>query len=152
MLIAHDMDTHLQYSPWLAGVLVSPPHRCRGIGRALSEHVTREAERLGYGTLYLYTPSAHDFYSGFGWSTLEHAHYRGVDVTIMRTPKPPNQAMQLTASKPDVGAWSDCPRERLLRFMHSGLAAADDSFIPFYSHFVLRSMSLAPRGSVLVFR
>ena len=83
MLIAHDMDTHPQYSPWLAGVFVSPAHRRRGIGRALSEHVAGEAERLGFTKLYLYTPSAQVFYSGFGWSTLEPAHYRGVDVTIM---------------------------------------------------------------------
>ena len=36
-----------------------------------------------------------------------------------------NQAMQLTASKPDLYAWSVCRRERMLRFMHRGLAAAD---------------------------
>ena len=36
-----------------------------------------------------------------------------------------NQAMQLTASKPAVYAWSVCRRERMLRGMHSGLAAAD---------------------------
>ena len=36
-----------------------------------------------------------------------------------------NQAMRLTASKPDVHAWSVCRRERMLRGMHSGLAAAD---------------------------
>ena len=39
--------------------------------------------------------------------------------------QPSNQAMQLTASKPDVHAWSDCRRERILRGMHRGLAAAD---------------------------
>ena len=37
----------------------------------------------------------------------------------------PNQAMQLTASKPDVRAWGVCRRERMLRGMHRGLAAAD---------------------------
>lgn len=83
MLIAHDMETRPEYSPWLAGVFVSPAHRRRGIGRALSEHVAREAGRLGFTALYLYTPSAQDFYAGFGWSTLERAHYRGVDVTVM---------------------------------------------------------------------
>ena len=36
-----------------------------------------------------------------------------------------NQAMQLTASKPDVHASSVCRRERMLRGMRSGLAAAD---------------------------
>ena len=33
--------------------------------------------------------------------------------------KAPNQAMQLTASKPAVYAWSVCRRERMLRGMHS---------------------------------
>jgi hypothetical protein len=37
----------------------------------------------------------------------------------------PNQAMQLTASKPAIYAWSACRRKRMLRGMHIGLAAAD---------------------------
>ena len=37
----------------------------------------------------------------------------------------PNQAMQLTASKPAVYAQSVCRRSGMLRFMHRGLAAAD---------------------------
>jgi hypothetical protein len=39
--------------------------------------------------------------------------------------EPSNQAMQLTASKPDVHAWSVCRRARMLCGMHGGLAAAD---------------------------
>ena len=39
--------------------------------------------------------------------------------------KRPNQAMQLTASKPAVYAWSVCRRQRSLRGMHRGLSAAD---------------------------
>ena len=42
-----------------------------------------------------------------------------------RCREPSNQAMQLTASKPVVRAWSVCRRERMLRRMHRGLAAAD---------------------------
>jgi GNAT superfamily N-acetyltransferase len=83
MLIAHDMDTHPEYSPWLAGVFVSPAHRRHGIGRALSEHVVREAVRRGFAKLYLYTPNAVDFYSRLGWSIVEQARYRDTDVTIM---------------------------------------------------------------------
>jgi hypothetical protein len=37
----------------------------------------------------------------------------------------PNQAMQLTASKPPIYASSVCHRPSMLRFMHIGLAAAD---------------------------
>jgi predicted N-acetyltransferase YhbS len=76
MLLPHDMDTRPEYSPWLAGVVVRPADRRRGIGRALSEHVVREAARLGFGTLYLYTTSAEDFYSRMGWTVLEHTRYR----------------------------------------------------------------------------
>ena len=39
--------------------------------------------------------------------------------------KRPNQAMQLTASKPAVYAWSICRRERMLRGMRIGRAAAE---------------------------
>ena len=39
--------------------------------------------------------------------------------------QPSNQAMQLTASKPVVYAFSGCHRASMLRGMHSGLAAAD---------------------------
>jgi len=37
----------------------------------------------------------------------------------------PNQAMQLTASKPDVYAGGVCRRKRISCGMHRGLAAAD---------------------------
>ena len=37
----------------------------------------------------------------------------------------PNQAMQLTASKPAIYAGGVCRRERMPRAMHGGLAAAD---------------------------
>ena len=43
----------------------------------------------------------------------------------MKQRQPPNQAMQLTASKPDVYAFCGCRQGRMLRFMANGLAAAD---------------------------
>jgi hypothetical protein len=39
--------------------------------------------------------------------------------------QPSNQAMQLTASKSAIYAWSGCHRASMLRGMHRGLAAAD---------------------------
>ena len=44
---------------------------------------------------------------------------------MTRSARGPNQAMQLTASKPDVYASAVCRRARMLRTMHSGLTAAD---------------------------
>ena len=83
MLIEQDMDSRPQYSPWLAGVFVPPEQRCRGIGRALSEHVVQQAAAMGFAALYLYTPSAERFYARFGWHVLEHTYYRNTDVTLM---------------------------------------------------------------------
>jgi predicted N-acetyltransferase YhbS len=83
MLIHHEMDTRPEYTPWLAGVFVAPAHRRLGIGRALAEHVIHEAAARGYSTVYLYTPSAQQFFSRLGWSFVEHTRYRDTDVTIM---------------------------------------------------------------------
>jgi GNAT superfamily N-acetyltransferase len=83
MLVTHDMDTRTDLSPWLAGVYVSRDHRGRGIGKALVERVVIEVRSLGVPLLYLYTPSAAQFYSGLGWRIFEVTAYRGCEVTIM---------------------------------------------------------------------
>jgi len=83
MLLPHDMDTRMQYSPWLAGVFVDPNERGCGIGRILTLHVMREAEARGFPKLYLYTPSAEKFYLKLGWTVVERTCYCDTDVTIM---------------------------------------------------------------------
>jgi predicted N-acetyltransferase YhbS len=83
MLIHHEMDTHPQFTPWLAGVFVAPAHRRRGIGRALAQHVLCEAAARGFYTVYLLTPGAQDFFAHLGWSIVEHTRYKDTDVTIM---------------------------------------------------------------------
>ena len=83
MLIHHEMDTYPQFTPWLAGVFVAPAHRRRGVGRALAEHVVRQAEACGYSTIYLFTPTAQDFFLHLGWSIVEHTCHRDIDVTVM---------------------------------------------------------------------
>ena len=61
------------------------------------------------------------------WSRSNEAvHRRRVGASSARgDAKTSNQAMQLTASKRDVYASGVCRRERMLRAMHMGLAAAD---------------------------
>lgn len=83
MLIAHDMDTRMELSPWLAGVFVAPERRSLGIGAALVRRVIDEATALGVRRLYLYTPSTEQFYSRLGWLLVEHTSYRGTDVVVM---------------------------------------------------------------------
>ncbi|MCA1660249.1 MAG: hypothetical protein LC642_06910 [Verrucomicrobiaceae bacterium] len=46
-------------------------------------------------------------------------------ISVLRSSKPSNQAMQLTASTPAVYAGDVCRRERMLRGTHRGLAVAD---------------------------
>lgn len=84
MLVANDMDTRRELTPWLAGVYVAPEHRRKGIGSALVARVVECAERLGVARLYLYTPSAERMYSKLGWFPMERAKYRGSNVLIMQ--------------------------------------------------------------------
>jgi len=95
MLIACDMDTRPEYAPWLAGVFVAPESRRRGVGRALVEHVMSEAAAFCFVTLYLFTPSAQDFFHRLGWNILERTNYRGANVIVMsyaliREPRQPS--------------------------------------------------------------
>lgn len=83
MLLVHDMDTRPDLSPWLAGVFTAPGYRGRGIATQLSRHVIRHAAELGFGRLYLYTPTAENFYARLGWNVVERARYRDTAVTVM---------------------------------------------------------------------
>lgn len=82
-LVACDMDTRPELTPWLANVYVSDAHRRRGIGAALVRTVTAKARELGFPELFLFTPDKEDFYAGLGWRTLAKELYRGEPVTVM---------------------------------------------------------------------
>lgn len=84
MLIAHDMETRMELTPWLAGVFVAPERRGQGIGSMLVGRVVECAAGLGVERLYLYTPSAERMYSRLGWLVVERALYRGADVLVMQ--------------------------------------------------------------------
>jgi len=82
-LVAHDMDTRMDLSPWLASIYVTPEQRSRGVGTALIQRVLEEAVELGGETLYLFTPGREGFYASLGWSVVERTEYRGQQVIIM---------------------------------------------------------------------
>ena len=83
-LIAHDMDTHPELTPWLASVFVAPQHRGRGIGTALIRRVIHKAGALGATQLYLFTtPDKKGFYARLGWSSIERTLYRGYQQIVM---------------------------------------------------------------------
>ena len=82
-LVAHDMDTRMDLSPWLASVLVAPEHRRRGVGTTLVNRVVDEARALGFRTLYLFTPDKEAFYKKLGWQFLERTEYMTKSVVVM---------------------------------------------------------------------
>jgi N-acetylglutamate synthase-like GNAT family acetyltransferase len=82
-LIAHDMDTHPELSPWLASVYVAPEYRRRGIGSALVQRIVAEAASLELDRLYLFTPDKERFYARLGWTVLERTVYRGYAQVVM---------------------------------------------------------------------
>lgn len=98
MLVAHDLDTRMDLSPWLAGVFVVPDHRRYGAGAALVQRIIDEAPGLGAERLYLYTPSAEHSYSCLGWALLEHTNYRGAEAAVMSYVCAANDGMKQTTT------------------------------------------------------
>ena len=83
MLVARDMDTRSELTPWLAGLYVVADRRGQGYGTALVQRVESQALELGVERLHLYTPDARDFYGGLGWALDERDEYLGQQVAVM---------------------------------------------------------------------
>jgi GNAT superfamily N-acetyltransferase len=83
-IVANDMDTRMDLSPWLASVYVAPQHREQGVGSALVRRTVEEAKKLEIETFYLFTPDREKFYKRLGWTVLEVSEYRGENNVIMK--------------------------------------------------------------------
>lgn len=83
-LVRSDMDTHPEWTPWLASVYVAEKNRGSGIGTALVRRVVEEAKVRGFTTLYLFTPDRPGFYERLDWARVGEESYRGERVTVMR--------------------------------------------------------------------
>lgn len=82
-IIKHDLETRMEYSPWLASVYVHPEYRETGIGSKLVSHVMAMGERNNLDALYLFTPDKEGFYKRLGWSTIHNESYHNTDIVIM---------------------------------------------------------------------
>jgi predicted N-acetyltransferase YhbS len=82
-LVAHDMETRMELTPWLAGVFVGEQHRRKGIGAELVRRIMGEAGKLEVPLLYLYTVHSEKFYAALGWTLREHSSYREQKIVIM---------------------------------------------------------------------
>jgi len=75
--------THPHLTPWLSTVVVAPAFRGRGIASMLSLQIAAEAARLGFPTIYLFTPGNASLYRRLGWDTIDTAEVKGTQVTVM---------------------------------------------------------------------
>jgi predicted N-acetyltransferase YhbS len=83
ILIAHDIPTRPDLTPWLAALYVPPVERNKGIGSFLASTIAAEANRLGHKHIYLFTHDKIAFYERLGWKLSEIFPYRGSVVAIM---------------------------------------------------------------------
>ena len=83
-LIADDLETRPELTPWLASLYVAPERRGSGLGKMLALHAVEAARGFGIATLYLYTPGQEAFYRRLGWAFFEASEYRGHSITIMQ--------------------------------------------------------------------
>ena len=82
-LVENDMATRPELTPWLAGVLVDPIFRNKGVGTELVRTVMSEAEIIGINKFYLWTANKMSYYSKLGWQFFEQTNYLKKNVTIM---------------------------------------------------------------------
>ena len=82
-LIEHDLDTHLELSPWLAAVFVKERWRGQGIATLLVSFCEVQAKQIGVKKLYLSTELATQLYSKLGWEVIERCEYRAIELDIM---------------------------------------------------------------------
>jgi predicted N-acetyltransferase YhbS len=75
--------THTHLTPWLSTVVVPPAYRGRGIASTLALRIACEAARLGFPTIYLFTPHNESLYRRAGWEAIETVDVNGTPSTIM---------------------------------------------------------------------
>jgi predicted N-acetyltransferase YhbS len=75
--------THKHLSPWLSSVFVPPEHRGKSIASALALAAASEAHRLGFETIYLFTPRNESLYARLGWATFDQIVLNGVPAVVM---------------------------------------------------------------------
>jgi ribosomal-protein-alanine N-acetyltransferase len=83
-LVACDMQSRAELTPWLAQLFVKPGARSLGIGEALVRAAAAHCATMGFPMLYLYTSGTLPaFYSRLGWTVREVTDYLGKQRTVM---------------------------------------------------------------------
>jgi GNAT superfamily N-acetyltransferase len=84
-LVANDLPSRPDLTPWLASVLVLPEFRGRGYSAPLVKHV-EAAAAASAAVLWLYTWTAEPVYARLGWERagLERDTDRDIEVVLMK--------------------------------------------------------------------
>jgi N-acetylglutamate synthase-like GNAT family acetyltransferase len=77
------MLTHKHLSPWLSSVVVPSQFRGKAIASKLALAAVAEASRLGFDTIYLFTPHNESLYARLGWTTFDRTEINGVGAYVM---------------------------------------------------------------------
>jgi N-acetylglutamate synthase-like GNAT family acetyltransferase len=83
-LVAQDLETRRDLTPWLAGVFVEPNARRHGHANRLVAAVEAECRAISVSTLWLYTRTAERLYARAGWRTVEQIMFNGKAYALMR--------------------------------------------------------------------
>lgn len=75
--------THKHLTPWLSSVFVPAEQRGKGIASALTLAAASEARRLGFDTIYLFTPRNESLYARLGWATFDRVVLNDVPAAVM---------------------------------------------------------------------
>lgn len=83
-LVEDDMNGAMDYTPWLANVLVLPAARGSGVGGKLIAAIEAKAAALDFPALHLFTEDQQALYQRRGWQELHFMDFEGKDVSLMR--------------------------------------------------------------------
>jgi GNAT superfamily N-acetyltransferase len=83
LFVRDEIEPQHDVSPWLAGLVVAPEFRGRGVGSMLVQAIEAHARSAGCPVIHLYTYGAEGFYAALGWSVVERFQDCGEPAVLM---------------------------------------------------------------------
>jgi predicted N-acetyltransferase YhbS len=83
LLVRQELDLSSANSPWLAGLVVRPQFRRRGLGSNLVRALETHAGNVGCDRIYLYTLGSEAFYAALRWKVAERFLQHGHPAVLM---------------------------------------------------------------------